>query len=258
MLSAVAFLGWGSVTVGTSTPCRCAYTEFMTAPVHVPEGLKAIIFDFDGTILDTETTEFRRWQELYREHGRELALSDWQRGIGTWGAFDPWAGLPEAVQADQENVKAALHGRIMAAIREQEVRPGVREVLTQAREAGLRLAVASSSDREWVEGWLAQHDLLNFFETLATRYEVERVKPDPALFRLAAERLGLHPHECLAVEDSLNGATAAVAAGMPVVVVPNEVTASQPFLPGWPRLDGAYAGGLGRLLQVAFAAGQAE
>ena len=60
---------------------------------------RAVIFDFDGTILDTESREFQHWQLLYREHGRELALSDWQRGIGTWGGFDPWAGLPDDVQA---------------------------------------------------------------------------------------------------------------------------------------------------------------
>ena len=62
-----------------------------------PPTLRALIFDFDGTILDTETREFHHWQVLYRTHGRELALQDWQRGVGTWNAFDPWAGLPDHV-----------------------------------------------------------------------------------------------------------------------------------------------------------------
>ncbi|MGI8748079.1 MAG: hydrolase, partial [Deinococcus sp.] len=68
--------------------------------------IRALVFDFDGTILDTETLEFRRWEALYRQHGRELALSDWQRGIGTWDAFDPWLGLPEGVQAERHRVHA--------------------------------------------------------------------------------------------------------------------------------------------------------
>ncbi len=128
----------------------------------------------------------------------------------------------------------------------------MRQILEAVRPAGLRLALATSSDRDWVTRWLRQHDLLDIFEVMATRYDVARVKPDPELYLLAAHRLGVSPHECLAVEDSLNGATAAVAAGMRVVVAPNEVTASQPFPPEWPRLEG-YAGGLAGLLRVAFA-----
>lgn len=221
--------------------------------MHIPDDLKAIVFDFDGTILDTETTEFGRWQELYRVHGRELALSDWQRGIGTWGAFDPWAGLPEQVQAEREKVHAELQGRIISAIQGQDLRPGVLEVFQHIKDAGLRLALASSSDRAWITRWLSQHSLLDTFEVLATRDDVARVKPDPELYLLAARRLGLNPQQCLAVEDSLNGATAAVAAGMHLVVVPNEITASQPFPPEWARVDGAYTGGLAALLNAAFA-----
>ncbi|GMA15815.1 HAD family hydrolase [Deinococcus metallilatus] len=219
----------------------------MTRPVP----LRALIFDFDGTILDTETREFHHWQVLYRTHGRELALSDWQRGVGTWDAFDPWAGLPEHVQADRERVRAGLHERILADIAEQDLRPGVRAVLEEVRAAGLRLALATSSDRAWVTRWMAQHDLLDLFEVLATRDDVRRVKPDPELYVLAAGRLGLRPEECLAVEDSLNGATAALAAGLRVVVVPNDVTRTQPFPPEWPRLENGFGGGLAEVLRVA-------
>ena len=207
-----------------------------------------MVFDFDGTILDTETREFHHWQALYRRHGRELALSEWQRGIGTWDAFDPWLGLPEEVQARRGEVHAELHAGILADIAEQDLRPGVRAVLEAVRPAGLRLALATSSGRDWIDGWMAQHGLADLFEVMATRDDVRRVKPDPELYLLAAERLGLRPEECLAVEDSLNGATAAAAAGLRVVVVPNDVTRSQPFPPEWRRLDDGYAGGLSALL----------
>lgn len=214
----------------------------------VPAGVQALVFDFDGTILDTETTEFQHWQALYREHQRELALTDWQRGVGTWDAFDPWAGLPEAVRGDRDAVAARLHTGLMQAIAEQDVRPGVRTVLEGVAGAGLRLALATSSSRDWVTRWLSQHGLLDLFEVLATRDDVARVKPDPELYLLAARQLKLPPESCVAVEDSLNGATAAAAAGLRVVVVPNDVTRTQAFDPAWGRLEGGYVGGLAGLL----------
>ncbi|MFC6591977.1 HAD family hydrolase [Deinococcus lacus] len=208
--------------------------------------LRAIVFDFDGTIFDTESREFWHWQQLYRDHGRELQLSDWQSGIGTWGAFDPWLGLPPEVQENRSQVQADLHSRLMADLSEQDLRPGVRDLLGEIGRSGLRLGLATSSGREWVTRWLSAHGLQGTFEVMTTQDDVRRVKPDPELYALAVERLGLHPAECLAVEDSLNGATAAVAAGLRVAVVPNEVTATQPFLPLWPRLEG-FGGGLAAL-----------
>ncbi len=212
--------------------------------------LKAIIFDFDGTILDTETTEFRHWQQLYQKHQRELLLSNWQQGIGTWDAFDPWAGLPEEVQGRREEVRAEMHKEMLAEIAQQDLREGVRGVLEAVKASGLKLALATSSDKKWVTGWLEQHQLLALFDVIVTRDNVAQVKPNPELYLLAAQHLGLHPNECLAVEDSLNGATAAIAAGMPVVVVPNEVTQTQPFMPTTPCLNNGYASGLAGLIKA--------
>lgn len=216
--------------------------------------LRALVFDFDGTILDTETAEFHRWRELYRRHGLTLELSDWQQGIGTWGGFDPWAALPDEVRGDRERLAAELQADVVTAVGKLDLRPGIRELLDEAAAAGYRLGLATSSDREWVEQWLGRHALLDCFSTLATRDDVARVKPSPELYALASERLGVRPEEALAVEDSLNGATAAVAAGLAVVVVPNDVTVGQAFPPEWPRMDG-FGGGLAELLEIAGVSG---
>ena len=210
--------------------------------------LRALIFDFDGTLLDTETHEFRRWQALYAEHGRELALSAWQQGVGTWGAFDPWAelGVDEAARAP---LYERLHAGVLSDIEADDLRPGVRDLLEEARRAGLRLAVASSSGRDWIARWLARHGLENTFEVLVTRDDVARVKPDPELYALALARLRLSAGEALAIEDSFHGATAAHVAGLKVVVVPNQVTLGSPFLDSWPQLSD-FGGGLQALLRA--------
>jgi HAD superfamily hydrolase (TIGR01509 family) len=201
--------------------------------------LRALIFDFDGTMLDTETPEFVSWQSIYRDHGQELAIADWGRGIGTWGAFDPWHDLESRTgsKLEQERIALAHHERVRSAIAASSLMPGVRELLQNARNAGLKLAIASSSSREWVHGWAQTLGVLEFFEATATKDDVLRVKPDPALFVLALEKLGVRADEALALEDSPNGSKAALGAGLRCVVIPNEVTKTLEFPAGVHRLE---------------------
>lgn len=212
--------------------------------------IRAIVFDFDGTILDTESAEFTCWQEVYRAHGLTLQLDHWQQGVGTQGGFDPWLALPEMLPAVRSRLAADLEAAVEENVRALDLRPGVRETLQEARAKGYELAMASSSGRAWVEPLLVRHGLLDCFTVVTTRDDVEIVKPDPQLYTLAVQRLDVRPEEALAVEDSLNGATAAAAAGLRVIIVPNQITASQPFPEGWPRLNG-FDGGLAALLEAA-------
>jgi HAD superfamily hydrolase (TIGR01509 family) len=200
---------------------------------------RALIFDFDGTMLDTETPEFESWQAIYRDHGAELALEDWGRGIGTWGAFDPWHDLETKYgqPLELERISVKHHERVQSAIAASVLLPGVMELLTAAKSAGMKLAIASSSSREWVHGWAEKLGVLHYFDATATKDDVLRVKPDPALYIVALEKLGVTASEAVALEDSANGAKAALAANLRCIVIPNPVTRSLEFPDGVDRLE---------------------
>ena len=123
--------------------------------------IEALIFDFDGLLVDTETPAFESWRALYTEYGHELTLDLWQGALGTSHGFDALAHL--AGLAGQPIDRPALLARRMAAKHAlsatQPLLPGAREILSQAAALGLPCAVASSSDRAWVQGWLHQHDI---------------------------------------------------------------------------------------------------
>jgi len=192
---------------------------------------RAVVFDFDGTILDTETPEFEEWREAFRARGHDLTLEVWQHSVGTVGAYDPCAHLADltGVPLDHEALRQQVYARHQTRCEAQPLLPGVVDRVREARAAGLKTAVASSSLSEWVEGWLARHRIRDLFDAVCTRDQVAQVKPAPDLFLLAAARLGVAPEECLAFEDSPNGIRAARAAGMRCVAIPNPLTRHLPL-----------------------------
>lgn len=192
--------------------------------------IRAIVFDFDGTILDTESVWYESFREVLEEHGAELPLEVFAKGIGTYddGMFR-YIAERLGSEAMLEAVKQEAGRRHHAKAQALRPRPGVDAYLKDARRLGLRIGLATSSPRSWVEPFLASHGMLSYFETLCTQDDVERVKPDPALYRLAVERLGVAPAEAAAFEDSANGAKSAVAAGLRCVIVPNPMTESLDF-----------------------------
>lgn len=193
--------------------------------------IQALIFDFDGLLVDTEAPAFESWQRIYAEYGQSLSLDLWQGALGTMHGFDALQHLASLVHLDDpEGVMARRQALKQELSRNQPLLPGVLEILDEAQRLGLPCAVASSSSRAWVEGWLKHHKIYERFQSVLTADDVVRTKPFPDLFLLAAERLNSSPTECLIFEDSSNGILAARAAGIRVVAVPGAIT-SQLKLP---------------------------
>lgn len=192
--------------------------------------IKAVVFDFDGLILDTESVWFECYQEVLRDYHMELALEQFAPSIGTHGtAFrdyvDLTLGQPGiSIQIDQ--AVNLLHDQKMEHL---EARAGVQEYLDEAKRLGLKIGLATSSNRAWIERFLSKLGLIDYFEVIRTSDDVSKVKPDPELYTQVVTALGVAPHEALAFEDSLNGLTAAKAAGLRCTIVPNPVTSFLPF-----------------------------
>lgn len=194
--------------------------------------IKAIIFDFDGTIVDTESPWFDLVLELYREYNHELPLSEYLKCIGTNDdEFDVYLHLERLLghPIDRDGIKrklSARHGEIMKAA---SLRPGVLAIIQAAHTRGIRLAIASSSPSVWVKAFLQQFQIADYFPVIVTADDVEKVKPDPALFNLARAGLATAPEETLIFEDSCYGLEAAQAAGIKCVAVHNRVTVAMDF-----------------------------
>ena len=193
--------------------------------------LRALVFDFDGLILDTEWSAFSTAAAVWEEHGLALELDVWQEIVGT-AEHPHWSDMLEADLGrpfDRDVVVAARQAQHHEEVEAMDLLPGVEDLIRAAELAGLRLAVASSSPRYWVEGHLDRRGLAASFQEVVTREDVERTKPDPALYRTAIDRLGVAPSEAVALEDSQHGVTAATRAGLKVVAAPNRVTRGQDF-----------------------------
>src|ERR1700694_992569 len=189
--------------------------------------IKALIFDFDGLIVDTEVPIFRAWQRIYREHGQELPLDRWLTIIGTAaGPFDPVIDLAKKTgsKLDEPELKALEVLYYQEATALQQLLPGVIDYLVAARQLVIKTAVASSSTRKWVMDHLNRLGIGGHFDAIVCREDVKRTKPDPDLYLTALARRGARPDEAIACEDSSNGIHAAKAAGLFCVVVPNLLT----------------------------------
>lgn len=192
----------------------------------------AVLFDFDGVLVDTEWTIYQAWHETFSTHGQDLPLSTYTRCIGSdFATWSPKLHLEEltGLTFDWDRMDADRQHRIVADLANEIPMPGVIDLLAHLQSRNLRRAVVSSSSHSWVDSWLEKLDLTPWFESTICRGDAPRIKPAPDLYLEAARRLQVDPAGCLVIEDSLNGVTAAEAAGMTVWIVPNRVTSGLAF-----------------------------
>lgn len=194
--------------------------------------IHALIFDFDGTILETETPDYQAWQELYAHYGCKLPLEIWSTAVGAHNVFDPYAYLEElsGESIDRTSVRQQVKERAFELVSLEMPLPGVLDYIEEAKQLGLRLGVASSSNHKWVDVHLQRLNLTKKFETVICRDDVDnRAKPDPSVYLAACGALGCAPQQAMALEDSYNGLTGAKRAGLYGVAVPNAITSHMDF-----------------------------
>lgn len=192
----------------------------------------AVLFDFDGVLVDTEWAIYQAWRRTFEAHDHDLPLEIYTRCIGSdFQSWSPKTHLEDLTGRafDWHDLDARRQIDIHAELDGIGPMPGVRGLLEKLPDRSLPAAVVSSSSHQWVDGWLEKLGLLHHFHATVCRGDAPRIKPAPDLFLAAAERLAVDPRECLVIEDSLNGLSAAKAAGMQAWIVPNRVTRDLDF-----------------------------
>ncbi len=193
--------------------------------------LKALIFDFDGLILDTETPEVLVWQSIYREHGFELPVDEWEKTIGGYGVsnFDPALHLADLSSRKLDLAELSLRYRREAdvVIHANPVLPGVIELIEEAKRAGLKVAIGSSSLHSWVDTHAKRLGIFHYFDDIICADDIAlgKTKPNPDIYLKTLERLQVANDAAVVFEDSPNGVLAAQRAKIFVVAVPNPLTA---------------------------------
>jgi HAD superfamily hydrolase (TIGR01509 family) len=191
--------------------------------------LAAIVFDFDGLIVDTENPGFISWQEIYREFGAVLSIDDWRHATGYVGGFDPGIHLEQILgrsldwsqlmpRRDARNWELTLQARVL---------PGIEPLLRSAKERQLRIGVASNSENGWVEDGLRRLGLREYVDAVVTRDMVVNPKPAPDIYLKTVQTLQVEPSHAVALEDSEPGCRAAKNAGLKAVAIPNRFSERQ-------------------------------
>ena len=190
--------------------------------------IRALVFDFDGLILDTETCIIDAWVQVHAQAGltcvRQEALDligEVDHEFDLWKAFGP--------DADRRALKQEHRRFTRAFLEKQTLLPGVLERLDEARQLGLSLAIASNSPHTWIDRHLPRLGLVEYFQTIRCRDDVVRGKPEPDVYHAVLAKLGLEGREAIAFEDSSAGSLAANRAGLRCVAVPNDCTRHHDF-----------------------------
>ena len=198
----------------------------------MPRTFKAIIFDFDGLIVDTEVPEYEAWLNIFRSYGVDLPLSVWTPHIGGGNEnFNIYDHLEELTGKpfDRNEMRIRRRAEFAELFKDALPLPGVEDYIASARERGMRIGIASSSPRRWVDPKLEQLGLEDTFDTVVCSDDVGSSKPNPASYLKALSDLGVTPDEAFALEDSPTGVQGAKNAGLLCVAVPGTLTRDRSY-----------------------------
>jgi len=192
--------------------------------------VQALIFDFDGLVLDTETPEFLVWQSIYTEHGFEIPAHEWEKTVGGYGIsnFDAAEHLTHlsSGRLDSVSLRSRYRMEVDVIIHANPILPGVVEIIEEAKQNGLQVAIGSSSKHAWVDTHAKRLGIFHYFDHIICQDDVApgRTKPNPDIYLKALEQLHVKNDAAVVFEDSLNGVLAARRAEIFVVAVPNPLT----------------------------------
>jgi putative hydrolase of the HAD superfamily len=196
---------------------------------------KAVLFDFDGLIMDSEWPIYESWLRVFEAEGKPLAVETYVQCIGS--DFDTWSPekyLEELTgkQFDWPVINAKRQVELESDLVGVQPLPGVRELMEKLTSSGgenKKLAVVSSSSHRWVDMWLEKLDLARYADEVVCKGDAPLIKPAPDLYLEAVRRFSLKPEECLVLEDSLNGVKASNSAGCLTIAVPSRLTSCLDF-----------------------------
>lgn len=196
--------------------------------------IRALLFDFDGVVIDTEVPTYTSWRDIFREHGADLSIEEWLPAVGTGssvsGAFDAIAHLERLTgqTLDREAVIARRRARKIALCEASLILPGVTEYLSGAARRGLATAIVTRNTNEWVERHCQRVGLDHCWSAVICA-NADPMQDKAALYSRTLELLGVDADEAVALEDSASGVHAAKRAGLWCVAVPNEITRAAAF-----------------------------
>jgi len=192
----------------------------------------AVLFDFDGIIIDSEWPIYETWKQVFADEGHVLEASTYVQCIGS--DFDTWS--PEKYlesltgkSYDWNIINDRRQVILEADLEDAETLPGVRELIAKLKADGKKIAVVSSSSHRWVDMWLEKLDLVKEMHEVVCKGDAPNIKPAPDLYLEAVNRLGLKSSQCLVMEDSLNGILSAKAAKCPAIAIPSRLTSCLDF-----------------------------
>ena len=187
---------------------------------------RALIFDFDGLIVDSETPEYLCWKRVYEGQGQPLTAEEWVFCVGGAGHVDFAAMLDERLGKklawdEIHPGRIAYHQELM---KSQPVLPGVERLMKEGKARGWRIGVASNSSFGWVDGGIKRYGLASYVEAIRSRDRVDNPKPHRDHYTTVVQDLECEAGNSIAFEDSATGIAGAKAAGLYAVAVPNALT----------------------------------